>query len=125
MLPDSHNPYGPRMTAAMKHYGIDPASENSRGQLESIRADVLEAEGYEATICFHCKCAFPKMFSRAALCRSCHYRQIRNDRIFLSRAMGKRKPSANSGWSVRVDDGAGCTERLPRWSADWDGNPHG
>jgi len=142
------NWYGPRMTRLMAHYGIDPAEakyEPHRGQgrewcsfcamhpvdspqprcdLEQARAKELEAWGYEVSVCLHCKCAYPQMFNRAGLCRSCHHRQIKNDRRLREQAT-KRRISSDTGAWVRVPDGSGCTERLPRWSVEWNGSPDG
>ena len=143
------NPYGPRMTAMMAYFGIDPTDRKYQGvraqtggwcdfcalhsvsnprprcDLEQARAKELEAIGYEVAVCFRCKCAYPKKFAHAALCPPCHQRQVEGDRIVLERTKKDRTSNSHGSSSVRVPDGLGCTERVPRWTVDWDGNPNG
>lgn len=142
--------YGARKLAAMAYYGIDAndlkysGGRSQTGQwcgfcarhsasnptplcdLEQARAAEMEELGFPARICFHCREAHPVMFSHAALCPACKRAQDERDqKVSRQIARRRRRRSSADGWTVRVDDGLGCTERLPRWMIDWDGNPEG
>lgn len=140
--------YGERQLAAMAHYGIDPTDRKYFGgraqtgewcgfcanhstsnprplcDLEQARAAEMEELGFPGRICFHCRKAHPVILSHAALCPACQRAQDNRDQEASRRINRRRRPSSSAdGWSVRVDDGAGCTERIPRWMVDWDGRP--
>ena len=75
------------------------------------RAADIEAAGYPATFCRSCSYAMPVregQRSWQSKCWSCEqataeWRRVRNG-------------------AVRVPDGLGCSERLPSWMVDWDGD---
>lgn len=75
------------------------------------RAADMEAAGYPATFCGSCSRAMPVRGGQSkwgAKCWSCE--SLKRDR-----------PEVRDG-AVRVSDGLGCTERLPSWMIDYDGN---
>lgn len=132
------------MKAAMAHYGLDwddpiyaehmigtAASgwctlchrhyddrHTRRCDLEKARKAELEDMGYRCRTCFHCSQVFPRFLDQGGICPACKTRQDRRDAAVRSRRYGR-------GPDVRVPDGLGCTERLPAWMIDWDGNPNG
>ena len=133
---------------AFKHYGIDPDERKYKGysapsggwcgacskhsnsnpfqlcDLELARAADMAEHGFEARHCFWCRSAYPVMFDRAALCPICQRKDDEQTRKVAEELKQKRAvPSSQDGAFVRVDDGLGCTERLPRWSVEWDGDP--
>jgi hypothetical protein len=142
------NLYNERTTAHMAYYGIDPTDwkyQRVRAQtagwcsfcaqhsvdnprplcdLEKARAAEMEELGFPARSCAHCRKAHPEMLSKAMLCPACQIAQAKKDAEALRRVKGCATTSRLDGASVRVDDGLGCTERLPRWTVDWDGNPN-
>lgn len=131
---------------AFRHYGLDPDSRRyapGRAQgggwcefcslhsnntphitcdLEQARADEMAELGFECRSCAHCKKAYPKILSKAALCPLCYRRQKERDAKVEAEIKAKGNFAATA---VRVPDGLGCTERLPAWAVDWDGNPNG
>ena len=123
--------FWPSLIRAGEHYGLDPDDavykERSRdGQLCSTcwthrtgeryfpcdvqRAQVrdMEAAGYPATTCRTCHRAMPKRDQVVAKCWSCENVEPERRRV--------------RDGAVRVDDGLGCTERLPSWMVNWDGD---
>ena len=134
------------MMQAFEHYGIDWTARKYQGgraatggwckfcyrhsvanpypscDLEQARAAEMEELGFPARICFHCRKAHPVMFSEAALCPACKQAQDLRDAKVDRRS---RRRSSVHGWSMRVPDGAGCSEHIPTWMVDWDGNPNG
>jgi len=122
--------------AALAHYGIDPDDFVYRFgrpagpgwceacrlhpanlplpncDLEQSRAWDIEDEGYPAAFCFHCHSAFPAMLSVGALCPRCQ-RTARKREAELNRPWTRKNPTI-----VRVPDGVGCTEAVPRWMTE-------
>ena len=133
---------------AFKHYGIDPEARKYKGysaprggwcgacakhsasnpfqlcDLEIARAADIEQQGFEARHCAWCRMAFPKMFDRGALCPVCDGKnQERDRRVSEELKRIKSKPKSQDGLYVRVPDGLGCSEKLPSWAVEWDGDP--
>lgn len=132
------------LKAAFAHYGIDPEDRRYGGgraqsggwcthcalhstsnprpscDLEQARAAEMEELGFEARGCAHCLQAFPVILDRGRLCPGCYRAQEARDEAVRQQISGK--PRLQSG---RIPDGAGCTERVPNWMVDWDGNPNG
>lgn len=133
---------------AFKHYGLDPTHRRYTGErvqgggwcdfcvqhtkntprilcdLEQARAAEMAELGFECSCCAHCKEAYPKMFNRAAICPACQRAQDERDAEVRAGLKFRRTGGvAKSG--VRVPDGLGCTEKLPAWMLDWDGDPNG
>ena len=135
-----------RIKAAMAHYGLDwddPIYDANRTgnphmgwctvchrhyedrhtrfcDLEKARRDEMQQLGYLARTCFHCNHVYPAVIDRGGICPACKVKQDRRD------AAVRRKFPKSFTWSsdgVRVPDGAGCSEKVPRWMIDWDGNP--
>ena len=124
--------FWPSLIRAGKHYGFDPEDavyrERSReGELchdcathrtgeryfpcdvQQARVADMEEAGYPATTCRTCRQAMPLRDGQVvAKCWSCEQPTAERRRVRDS--------------AVRVDDGHGCTERLPSWMVDWDGN---
>ena len=77
------------------------------------RAADMEAAGYPATFCRSCSYSMPVREGQqpwGSTCWHCEGQEAK-----------PRKRGVRDG-SVRVDDGLGCTERLPSWMVDWDGD---
>ena len=135
-----------RTLAAFQHYGIDPADPKYRGtraqaggwcaacskhsvsnpfelcDLEIERAKDIEANGFAARHCFHCRTAYPTVLDRGSICPICQRKQdAQDERVRREMAEQKRFVFRSSG--VRIDDGFGCTERVPEWMVEWDGDP--
>ena len=134
---------------AFKHFGIDPESDRyhaGRAQsgewcsfchlhsentprvlcdLEKARAAEMKELGFEASCCFHCRRAYPKMFNKAAICPHCQRVQDARDAL-VAKTLRRRNPVKNLASSGRrIQDGLGCTEKVPGWTVGWDGNPDG
>lgn len=77
------------------------------------RAADMEAAGYPATFCRSCCYAMPVRKDQEWWQAECWHCE-RQERQVRSRGV--------RGGSVRVDDGFGCSERLPSWMVDWDGD---
>ena len=137
-----------RTMRAFKHYGIDPDERKYKGysaprggwckaclkhsasnpfqlcDLEIARAEDIEEHGFEARHCFWCRKAYPLMFDSGGLCPICRQKSDERDRqVAEELRQNQSTPNSREGAFVRVDDGLGCTEALPRWSVDWDGDP--
>lgn len=133
---------------AFDHYGIDPnerkynehsaprggwcsaCSKHSASNpfqlcdLEIARAADMAEHGIEARHCFWCRTAYPTMFDRAALCPRCQKKSDEQQRRVSEQIRrNKNRFNRSDGTTVRVPDGLGCTERLPRWMVEWDGDP--
>ena len=77
------------------------------------RAADMEALGYPATFCRSCSYAMPVREGQRSWQTKCWHCEAQEHRT--------RHRGVSAG-SVRVDDGHGCTERLPSWMVDWDGD---
>ena len=135
-----------RMKAAMAHYGLDyddlayhtarpgnpysgwcslchmhyEGSRNRHCDIEKARREEMQEMGYACTTCFHCRHVYPRAIDRGGICPACKVNQDRKDAAVRLR-YPRRFGGISSG--VRVPDGAGCSEKVPRWMIDWDGNP--
>jgi hypothetical protein len=131
-----------------QHYGLDPDDRKYLGgrsqvngwckfcnrhsvdnpsitcDLEQARAADMAQEGFEASCCFHCRNAYPRMFNRAGICPRCQRLQDERDAEIRAK-LRPRQVSSIASSGVRVADGLGCTEKLPGWMLDWDGDPNG
>jgi threonine synthase len=109
------NGYSERTLRALELYGINPHSADAVAELEEARRSEMETLGQEACRCSKCRKAYPTALRKEALCPICFRFEAANTariRSNWSRSGGRRVP-----------DGLGCTERLPDWSINWDGNP--
>jgi hypothetical protein len=136
----------PQTIRAFEHYGIDYRDRKYAGtraqsggwcpacakhsisnpfqlcDLELARAEDIREHGFEARHCAHCRSAYPTMLDKGSICPSCRRRQDRRDQKVRAE-IAQRKRGFKHSSSVRVPDGLGCTERIPAWMADWDGDP--
>ena len=113
------NPYKGWCTVCVRHY------DDRRTRfcdLEKARREEMQDLGFTCTTCFHCHHVYPRVIDRGGICPGCKVKQDRRDA-----AAQRRYPKsfARASFEVRVPDGAGCSEKLPRWMVDWDGNPNG
>jgi len=144
-LRDDWNEKGLR---AFDHYGIDPDSDRYRPgrpqgggwcdfcvqhskntprilcDLERARAAEMAELGFESSCCLHCKRAYPKMFNKAAICPRCQTLQDARD-AEVRKKLRRPKSGTITSSGRRIDDGLGCTEKVPAWTVGWDGNPDG
>lgn len=107
--------YGSRTLRALEHYGINEHRADAPAELEQARRSEMEALGHETRLCCRCRKAYPAALRKDALCPVCYRFEAAN----TQRVRSRRGKVAGR----RVPDGLGCTERLPSWSIDWDGNP--
>lgn len=127
--------FWPDILAGGKFYGLNPFSQIYRSRrpfeqgrvtcpachshdhrdrrfpcdVAKARAADMEAEGIPATFCYSC--------SREMPVRSGQHRAV--PKCFrCERHQAERRRPVIQGGTVRVPDGAGCSERLPVWMVD-------
>ena len=100
-----------RGVESCKACGIHPATErNYPCDVAIARAADMEAAGVPATFCLTCSREMPVRSAQSKYLPKCW-------RCERSEATRRRVGSRRDG-SVRIPDGAGCTERLPEWMLD-------
>ena len=126
-----------RLLEAFAFYGIDPDSygETLAGgktctccrlhtenrprptcDLEKARLADMEALGFDGRTCLHCRQVYPAIIDRGAICPACSRASAL--RTTEAWAAVRRRRRERSGLTLRIDDGRGCSERVPAWTLD-------